>query len=82
VESQQRQILILAAWVLIPSLLTAIVCWPLLARSRKFAPFLVLLSWLAGSAAAGFLLLHNSARAASPLAVLSTALIFLLLRRA
>ena len=84
-QPHQRQLLILAACVLSSSLLTAIGCWPLLARGRRFAPFLVLLSWLAGSAAAGFLLLQKTAR--GPLstcvpAVVSTALIFLLLSRA
>lgn len=83
-EPHHRQILILAACVLTPSLLTAIFCWPLLARGRKFAPFLVLLSWLAGSAVAAFLLLTHPALSTSTLnacapSVLVTALIFLVL---
>jgi hypothetical protein len=81
VQPHQRQILILAACVLIPSLLTAILCWPLLARGRRFAPYLVLLSWLAGSAAAAFLLLQNPGLHPTTPAVLSTALIFLLFSR-
>lgn len=74
--------LILATWILIPSLLTAMLCWPLLARGRKFAPYLVLLSWLAGSAASAFMLLQTPTLAPAPPAILSTALIFFLLSRA
>lgn len=35
--------------VLGPSLLAALACWLLLARHRRYAPYLVLVSWLAGS---------------------------------
>lgn len=85
-QPHHHQLLIVAACVLTPSVITAIFCWPLLARGRKFAPYLVLLSWLAGSAAAAFYLLHNSALTSTPLSaclpsVLITALIFLVLTR-
>lgn len=85
-QPHQRQIFVLAACVLTPSFLTAIFCWPLLARGRRFAPYLVLLSWLAGSAAAALYLLNNaglssSAAAAGTPSVLATGLIFLVLTR-
>lgn len=84
---QQNAILmILAACVLTPSLLTGLCCWPLLARGRRFAPYLVLLSWFGGSAASGFWLLSKPELLQSPVtactpAVFSTALIFWLLAR-
>jgi len=86
VQPHQHQILIVAACVLTPSVLTAIFCWPLLARGRRFAPYLVLLSWLAGSAAAAFYLLQNTAITSAPQSAclpsaLITALIFLILTR-
>ncbi|MBN9419160.1 hypothetical protein ABS71_13395 [bacterium SCN 62-11] len=79
-------LLVLAACVLTPSLLTAIFCWPLMARGRRFAPYLVLLSWFGGSTAAGFWLLSKPEVLESPVtactpAVLSTALLFWLLTR-
>lgn len=78
------EVLVLAACVLTPSLLTALFCWPLLARGRRFAPFLVLLAWLAGSAATAFFLLARPALTSNPLhacapSLLFTALTFLVL---
>jgi hypothetical protein len=84
--SQNMLLMVLGACVLTPSLITAIFCWPLFARGRHVAPYLVLLSWFGGSTAAGFWLLSKPELLESPItactpAVLSTALTFLLLAR-